>query len=140
MDGIEMTWTFKDRYNPNRQITIGDEIPLLLKSLDETFQDFRYHNSLGTSEQKELILKKGVTFAKIIYIHTQISYCLGTHGCQEEFFYQYYCRTVKKHFINVHPMFALKKYAEYISLIRNDNETTQSRLMKIDFVNLNDDE
>ncbi|MFJ4115164.1 hypothetical protein ACIPV9_01880 [Pseudomonas psychrophila] len=135
-----MAWTFKDRYNPTRQITIDDEIPLLLKRLGETFQDFRYHNSLSTLEQKELILKKGATFAKIIYIHTQVSYCLGTHDCQKDFHYQHYCKVVKKNLINVHPMFALKKYAEYISLIRNDNEISKKNLLKTDFNSLNDNE
>ncbi len=123
-----MTWTFKDRYNPTRIVTIDGEFPVLLKMLEETFYDFRFQNSLNTSAQKELILKKGVIFAKVIYIHTQISYCLGTHSCQEDFFYNYYCKTVKKHFIDVHPMFAMKKYAELIALIRSDNELINKRL------------
>lgn len=123
----KMTWTFKDRYNPSRQVTIDGEFPLLLQMLEETFYDFRYHNSLSISAQKEFISKKGVAFAKAIYIHTQISYCLGTHSCQEDFFYSYYCKTVKKHFIDVHPMFAMKKYAEYIALIRSDNEIIRKR-------------
>ncbi len=126
----KMTWTFKDRYNPTKQVTIDGEFPQLLKMLEATFFDFRYHNSLSTSAQKEFISKKGVTFAKVIYIHTQISYCLGTHSCQEDFFYNYYCKTVKKLFVDVHPMFAMKKYAEYISLIRSDNEVTRRRLME----------
>ena len=123
----KMTWTFKDRYNPTRKITIDAEFPLLLQMLEATFFDFRYHNSLSTSAQKELISKKGVTFAKVIYIHTQISYCLGTHSCQKDFFYNYYCKTVKKLFVDVHPMFAMKKYAEYIALIRSDNEIIRKR-------------
>lgn len=74
-----MTWTFRDRYNPTKQVTIDGEFPQLLKMLEATFFDFRYHNSLSTSAQKEFISKKGVTFAKVIYIHTQISYCLGSN-------------------------------------------------------------
>lgn len=135
----KMTWIFKDRYNPTKQVTIDGEFPQLLKMLEATFFDFRYHNSLSTSAQKEFISKKGVTFAKVIYIHTQISYCLGTHSCQEDFFYNYYCKTVKKLFIDVHPMFAMKKYAEYIALIRSDNEIIMKRLRDSTDDNLSDD-
>lgn len=134
-----MSWTFKDRYNPTRQITIDGDFPLILQILEETFYDFRYHNSLSISAQKEFISQKGVTFAKVIYVHTQISYCLGTHSCQEEFFYNYYCKTVKKHFIDVHPMFAMKKYAEYIALIRSDNELINKRTSDKNKNNLSDD-
>lgn len=127
-----MAWIFKDRYNPTRQVIIDSEFPLLLEMLEETFYDFRYHNSLSVAQQKELVSKSGANFAKVIYIHTQISYCLGTHGCQEDFLYNYYCKTVKKHFIDIHPMFAMKKYAEFLALIRSDNEIIRKRLRKDD--------
>jgi len=125
-----MTWTFKDRYNPDRKVIIDQDFPQLLKILEETFLDFKHYNSVSTPAQKELIRKKGIIFAKSIYIHTQISYCLGTHNCQEDHLYNYYCATVKKLLINVHPMFAMKKYADYISFIRNENKTTTEKPYK----------
>ena len=117
-----MIWIFKDRHNPDKNVIIDKESLKHLKLLEETFSDFRHYNSLSAPAQKKLIKEKGASFGKVIFIHTQISYCLGTHNCQEDSSYNYYCNTVKKFLIDVHPMFAMKKYAEYISLIRNDNE------------------
>lgn len=116
-----MTWTFKDRFNPTRFITIGDDFPTLLKQLEGTFEAFRDYNSLNAETQKKRLLDEGITFSKMIAIHTKISYCLGTHDCQEDFYYEYYCTVVKKHFIEVHPLFAIKKYAEFIAFIKNQN-------------------
>ena len=118
-----MTWTFKNRFNPNKLITIDNDIPKVLKKLGETFEDFRTYSSLDTSKQNELILNQGVNFAKAIYIHTQVSYCLGTHNCQTEHIYNYYCTTVKKTLLEVHPIFAMKKYAEFVAFIDSENES-----------------
>ncbi len=118
-----MTWTFKDRFNSEKFITVNDDFPRILKLLGETFQDFRHHNCMGRPAQKKLISSRGSGFAKAIYIHTQISYCLGTHDCLEDAEYEHYCTTVKKHFIDVHPLFAMRAYAECISLISSDNES-----------------
>lgn len=119
-----MTWTFKDRFNPHRRITIDGEFLTLLIHLEDTFEDFRYYNSLDADAQNQLTNDKGVIFAKVIFIHTQISYCLGTHDCQEDFYYEFYCTTVRKYLVNVHPRFAMKKYAEFISYIQSENEST----------------
>ena len=120
-----MSWTFKDRFKPTRLITINDDFPQLLKRLEDTFQAFRDYNSLDAAAQNKLILEKGATFAKVIFIHTQISYCLGTHDCQEDFYYEFYCTTVKKYLIEVHPLFAMKKYAEFIAFIKRENESIE---------------
>lgn len=46
---------------------------------------------------------------------------------------------MKKLFVDVHPMFAMKKYAEYIALIRSDNEIIMKRLRDSTDDNLSDD-
>lgn len=48
-----MAWTFKDRFNPNKLITINDDFPTLLKQLEGTFEAFRDYNSLDTAAQKK---------------------------------------------------------------------------------------
>lgn len=120
-----MPWTFKDRFKPSRSITINDDFPQLLALLEETFQDFRDYNSLDAVAQTKRVLENGRTFAKVIFIHTQISYCLGTRDCQEDFYYDFYCNTVRKYFIDVHPMFAMKKYAEFIAFIKSETESIE---------------
>ncbi len=135
-----MTWTFKDRFNSNNLVIIDDDFPQLLKRLEGTFFDFRTYASLDTTAQNKLIKHEGIIFAKTIYIHTQISYCLGTHDCKEDFYYEFYCNTVKKHFTEIHPMFAMKKYAEFIAFINGENEATGMRTMLNENINnLNND-
>ena len=125
-----MRWIFKDRFNPKRLIIIDNDFSVLLKKLGETFEDFRNYNSMDSAEQKKLISNQGINFAKTIYIHTQISYCLGTHNCQKEIHYDYYCHTVKKYLIDVHPIFAMKKYAEFVAFIDSENDSIETHTLQ----------
>ena len=120
-----MAWTFKDRYDSNRKISIDSEFFILLRVLEETLDDFQRHSNLNEKSKTKLISMKGINYAKAIYIHTQISYCLGAFDCNQDLYFDHYREVVRKHFINVHPVFAAKKYAECIALIRSENDKTE---------------
>lgn len=121
-----MAWVFKDRYKPTRMITVDDDVAERLQRLEDTFQAFRAHNALDVATRKQQLLDEGYEFAKAILMHTKISYCLGTYDCEEDVYFNYYCDAVRKHLINVHPVFAMRKYAEYIAFIRNQNESIEA--------------
>lgn len=118
-----MTWTFKDRYNPTRSITIHSETAELIKNLVKTLPDFRHYCGLNRVDQKKMISDHGIKLAKVIYIHTQINYCSGTHNLLDDLSYNEYCEFIKKNFANIHPLFAIKNYADCISSIRSDSES-----------------
>ncbi|AOA06677.1 hypothetical protein [Pseudomonas sp. TMW 2.1634] len=121
-----MAWTFKDRYKPNRMITVDDDVAERLKRLEDTFEAFRAHNALDVDARKQQLLDEGYEFARAMLMHTHISYCLGTYDCEEDVYFDYYCETVRKHLINVHPVFAMRKFAEFIAFIKNQNESIEA--------------